>query len=91
MRSKRLVGALGLALITAVAGGAYAEQVAQAPDPIAARKDNRKAALGEMRATKAILDKGGPAADVQKHAAKLKELQEAYVKLFPAGSDKGET
>jgi cytochrome c556 len=91
MRSRTLVAALGLALVTAVAGGAYAEQLAQAPDPIKSRKDNRKAAGAEMRAIKAIIDKGGPAAEAQPHVAKLKEAQKAHITFYPAGSDKGET
>ena len=91
MRSKRLVAALGLALVTAVAGGAYAEQLAQAPDPIKARKDNRKAAGAEMRAIKGIVDKGGPASEAQAHVAKLKEAQKNHLNFYPAGSDKGET
>lgn len=93
MRKKFLIGALGLALAGALAGGgvAYAEQLAQAGDPIAARKENRKQSGAAMRAIKAVIDKGGPVAEAQPHAAKLKELGVAHGKLYPAGSDKGET
>ena len=93
MNKKFLIAAVGLALSAAVVGGgvAYAEQLAQATDPIAARKDNRKQAAASMRAIKAIIDKGGPVAEAQPEAAKLKQLGLAFVSLFPAGSDKGET
>jgi len=93
MNSKALIGALGIAIGAALVGGgvAYAQQIAQATDPIAARKDNRKQAGAEMRAIKAIIDKGGPASEAQPHAAKLKQLTLAHGTLYPAGSDKGET
>jgi cytochrome c556 len=44
-----------------------------------------------MRAIKAIVDAKGDVKEIGKHAAKLKELELAFDKLFPAGSDKGET
>jgi cytochrome c556 len=93
MRKKLIIGALGVALAGALVGGgvAYAEQIAQAGDPIATRKENRKQAGAAMRAIKAVLDKGGPVAEAQPQAAKLKELGLAFGKLFPPGSDKGET
>ena len=93
MRKTFLIGAVSLALVGAVVGGSvtYAQQIAQATDPIAARKENRKQAGAAMRAIKAVIDKGGPAAEAQPHAAKLKELGVAHGALYPAGSDKGET
>ena len=93
MRKSILIGALGLGVAMAVAGGAvaYAEQLAQATDPITARKDNRKAAGAQMRAIKAVIDKGGPVAEIQPMVAKLKESQAVHLTLYPAGSDKGET
>ena len=93
MNSKALIGALGIAIGAALVGGgvAYAQQVAQATDPLAARKDNRKQAGAQMRAIKAVIDKGGPASEAAPMVAKLKELGAAHVALYPAGSDKGET
>lgn len=88
MRKGLIVGAVGLALAGALVGGIA---FAQATDPIAARKDNRKQAGGAMKAIKGIIDAKGPAAGVVPHAAKLKELELAHVKMYPAGSDKGDT
>lgn len=94
MRKKLMVAALGAVLSGVFVAGAtvaYADQVAQATDPIAARKDNRKAAGAQMRAVKGVIDKPGAASEVTPMAAKLKELSLAHVKLYPRGSDKGET
>ena len=44
-----------------------------------------------MRAIKGVIDAKGPTAPAVEQAAKLKTLEAAFVKLFPAGSDKGET
>ena len=88
MRKGLIVGAVGLALAGALVGGIA---FAQATDPIAARKDNRKQAGAAMKAIKGIIDAKGPASGVVPHAAKLKELGVAHVKLYPAGSDKGDT
>jgi cytochrome c556 len=60
-------------------------------DIIKQRQDNRKATAAEMRAIKGIIDAKGDAKAAVPHAAKLKELELAFVKMFPAGSDKGET
>lgn len=93
MQKKRLIGALALGLAVALAGGgvAYAEQIAQATDQIAARKDNRKQAGAAMRAIKAVIDKGGPASEAQPHVAKLKELGVAHGGMYPKGTETGET
>ena len=93
MRKSILIGALGLGVAVAMASGAvaYAEQIAQATDPITARKDNRKAAGAQMRAIKAVIDKGGPVAEIQPMVARLKEVQMTHLTFYPAGSDKGET
>lgn len=87
MRKGLIVGAIGLALSGALVGTV----LAQATDPIAARKDNRKQAGAAMKAIKGIIDAKGPTAGAVAHAAKLKELEVAHVKLYPKGSDKGET
>ncbi|MBL8674981.1 MAG: cytochrome c [Rhodospirillales bacterium] len=88
MRKGLIVGAIGLALAGALVGGVA---IAQATDPIAARKDNRKQAGGQMKAIKGAIDAKGPASAVVPAAAKLKELSAAHAGLYPAGSDKGET
>jgi cytochrome c556 len=60
-------------------------------DVIAQRKQNRKDAAAAMRTIKGIVDAKGPTAGAVEQAAKLKTLEIAFVKMFPAGSDKGET
>jgi len=83
-----------MAVIGAIAAGALVSGAtiafAQA-DVIKARQDNRKATGPEMRAIKAVIDAKGDLKEIVPHAAKLKELELAFDKLFPAGSDKGET
>jgi cytochrome c556 len=44
-----------------------------------------------MRVIKGIIDAKGPTAGAVEQAAKLKTLEPAFDKMFPAGSDKGET
>ena len=85
---------LVVAVIGALAAGAMVSGVtiawAQA-DVIKARQDDRKQAAAAMRAIKGIIDAKGPTAGAVEQAAKMKQLQVAFDKLFPAGSDKGET
>jgi cytochrome c556 len=85
---------LVVAVISALAAGAMVSGVtiawAQA-DVIKDRQENRKQAAAAMRAIKGIIDAKGPTAGAVEQAAKLKTLQVAFDKLFPAGSDKGET
>jgi len=87
---KTLVAAIAgtLAAGALVAGATVA--LAQA-DVIKQRQDNRKAAAAAMREIKGIIDAKGDAKAAVAQAAKLKELETAFVKLFPAGSDKGDT
>jgi cytochrome c556 len=87
MRKGLIVGAIGLALSGVLVGTV----LAQATDPIAARKDNRKQAGAAMKAIKGIIDAKGPTSGAVAHAAKVKELAVAHVKLYPKGSDKGDT
>jgi cytochrome c556 len=85
---------LVLALIGAMAAGAMVGGATLAlaqGDVIKQRKDNRQAVRQAMGAIKGVIDAKGPTAGAVPHAAKLKELEMAFVKLFPAGSDKGET
>ena len=85
---------LVVAVIGALAAGAMVSGVtiawAQA-DVIKERQENRKQAGAAMRAVKGIVDAKGPTAGAVEQAAKLKQLQLAFDKMFPAGSDKGET
>jgi cytochrome c556 len=90
MRNKTVV----MALIGALAAGALVSGATVAfaqADVIKARQDNRKATGPEMRAIKTVIDAKGDLKEIGPHAAKLKELELAFDKLFPAGSDQGET
>ncbi|MBS0548302.1 MAG: cytochrome c [Proteobacteria bacterium] len=83
-----------MAMIGALAAGAVVSATTVAfaqADVIKQRQDNRKAAGAEMRAIKGVIDSKGDAKAIVAHAAKLKELEAAFDKMFPAGSDKGET
>ncbi|WP_395708258.1 c-type cytochrome [Reyranella sp.] len=84
-----VVAAISALAAGAMAGGATVA-FAQA-DVIKQRQDNRKAAGAAMRAIKGIIDAKGDTKGAVEQAAKLKELELAFVKMFPAGSDKGET
>jgi len=44
-----------------------------------------------MRSIKGVIDAKGDVKTVVASAAKLKQLENAFEKMFPAGSDKGET
>lgn len=80
---------IGLIAVGAMTGGAI---VASAQDDvIKQREDNRKQAAAAMRAVKGVMDSKGDAKVVVEQAAKLKELQTAFEKMFPPGSDKGKT
>jgi cytochrome c556 len=81
-----MIGALAAG---AMVGGATIA-LAQA-DVIKERQENRKQTAATMRAIKGIIDAKGPTSGAVEQAAKLKTLQVAFDKLFPAGSDKGET
>ena len=85
---------LVVAVIGALAAGAMVSGVtiawAQA-DVIKERQENRKQVAAAMRAVKGIIDAKGPTAGAVEQAAKMKQLEVAFEKLFPAGSDKGET
>jgi cytochrome c556 len=87
---KSLVVAMVGALVggAMVAGGTIAW--AQA-DVIKDRQENRKQAAGAMRAIKAIVDAKGATSGAVEQAAKLKTLQVAFDKMFPSGSDKGDS
>lgn len=90
MRLRNIVAALAGAVAAGalVAGATVA--LAQA-DVIKQRQDNRKQAAAAMREIKGIIDAKGDAKAAVPLAAKLKTLELAFDKMFPAGSDKGET
>ncbi len=89
MRKTLVVAMVGALAAVAMVGGAT---IALAQDDvIKARQDDRKQAAAAMRAIKGIIDAKGPTAGAVEQAAKLKTLEPAFEKMFPAGSDKGET
>ena len=90
MKQRTLVVALIGALAAGSIVGGTTIALAQA-DVIKQRQDNRKETAATMRSIKGVIDAKGDVKAVVTSAAKLKELEAAFVKLFPAGSDKGET
>jgi len=60
-------------------------------DVIKQRQDNRKETAATMRSIKGVIDAKGDVKAVVASAAKLKQLENAFDKMFPPGSDKGET
>jgi cytochrome c556 len=89
MKKSLVVAVIGALAAGTMVGGATIA-LAQA-DPIKERQENRKQAGAAMRAIKGVIDAKGNAKDAVEQAAKLKTLEVALVKLFPAGSDKGDT
>jgi cytochrome c556 len=89
MRKTLVVAVIGALAAGAMVGGATIAW-AQA-DVIKERQENRKQTAAAMRAVKGIVDAKGPTAGAVEQAAKIKQLQVAFDKMFPAGSDKGET
>lgn len=86
MRKTLVVAIAGALAAGAMVGGATIA-LAQA-DVVKERQENRKQAAAAMRAIKGVVDAKGPTAGAVEQAAKLKTLEVAFVKLFPAGSDK---
>jgi cytochrome c556 len=89
MRKTLVVAIAGALAAGAMVGGATIT-LAQA-DVVKERQENRKQAGAAMRAIKGIIDAKGPTTGAVEQAAKLKTLEAAFDKLFPAGSDKGDT
>jgi len=87
MKKQTLVGAVIGVLAAGMMVGGATIALAQA-DVVKERQENRKATAGQMRAIKGVIDSKGDMKVVVAGAAKLKELEAAFVKLFPAGSDK---
>lgn len=90
MRKNALVAAVVGALAAGALVGGTTIALAQA-DVIKQRQENRKATGPLMREIKATIDAKGDAKKIVEDAAKLKGLEEAFDKMFPAGSDKGDT
>ena len=84
-----LVAVMGALVAGAMVGGATVA-LAQA-DVIKQRQDNRKETAATMRSIKGVIDAKGDVKAVVASAAKLKQLENAFDKMFPPGSDKGET
>jgi cytochrome c556 len=89
MRKTLVVAIAGALAAGAMVGGATIA-LAQA-DVVKERQENRKQAGAAMRAIKGIIDAKGPTTGAVEQAAKLKTLEVAFDKMFPAGSDKGDT
>jgi cytochrome c556 len=60
-------------------------------DPIKERRANRKEVGDLAKQIKAVVEANGPAASVVEPARKIVALQASFEKLFPPGSDKGDT
>ncbi len=86
MRKTLVVAIAGALAAGAMVGGATFA-LAQA-DVVKERQENRKQTAAAMRAIKGVIDAKGPTASAVEQAAKLKTLEAAFVKMFPAGSDK---
>ena len=89
MRKTLVLAVIGALAAGTMVGGATIA-FAQA-DVIKERQENRKQTAAAMRAIKGIIDAKGPTTGAVEQAGKLKTLEAALVKQFPAGSDKGET
>jgi cytochrome c556 len=90
MNKRTLTAAIIGALAAGAVVGGTTIALAQA-DVIKQRQENRKETAATMRSIKGVIDAKGDAKTVVASAAKLKELEIAFDKLFPAGSDKGDT
>jgi len=86
MRKTLVVAIAGVLAAGAMVGGATIA-LAQA-DVVKERQENRKQTAAAMRAIKGVIDAKGPTTEAVAQAAKLKTLEAAFVKMFPAGSDK---
>jgi cytochrome c556 len=89
MRKSLVVAVMGSLAAGAIVG--FATIAWAQADVIKERQENRKQAAAAMRAIKGIVDAKGPTSGAVEQAAKLKALEPAFDKLFPAGSDKGDT
>jgi cytochrome c556 len=87
MKKQTLMAAVIGALAAGALVGGTTIALAQA-DIVKQRQDNRKEAAATMRSIKGVIDAKGDVKPVAASAAKLKQLEAAFDKMFPAGSDK---
>ena len=78
---------LGAIAVATAIGFATIATLVQAADPITQRRDDMKANGAAMKAINETLEKGGAAADIAPHAAKIHQVSMEIGTLFPAGSD----
>jgi cytochrome c556 len=90
MKKQTLMVAVMGALVAGAMVGATTIALAQA-DVIKQRQENRKELAATMRSVKGVIDAKGDVKTVVASAAKMKTLENAFEKMFPPGSDKGET
>src|SRR5262249_48170495 len=90
MRKKTVIAAVIGALAAGAMVGGATIALAQ-DDVIKQRQENRKQIAATMRAIKGVIDAKGDVKTIVPQAAKAKELEMAFEKMFPAGSDKGDT
>ncbi len=81
-----MVAVIGALVAGSIVGGATIA-LAQA-DVVKQRQDNRKEMAATMRSIKGVIDAKGDVKTVVASAAKLKQLEVAFEKMFPPGSDK---
>ena len=60
-------------------------------DPIKDRRENRKEVGDLAKQIKAVVDASGPAASIVEPVKKIVALEADFEKLFPPGSDQGDT
>jgi len=78
---------LGAIAVATAIGFATIATLVQAADPIMQRRDDMKANGAAMKAINETLEKGGAAADLAPHAAKINQVAMEIGTLFPAGTD----
>jgi cytochrome c556 len=81
-----MVAVIGALAVGSLVGGTTIA-LAQA-DIVKQRQENRKETAATMRSIKGVIDAKGDVKTVVASAAKLKQLELAFEKMFPAGSDK---
>src|SRR5258708_11770756 len=90
MRKKTLIAAVIGALAAGAMVGGTTIALAQ-DDVIKQRQENRKETAATMRAIKGVIDAKSDVKAIVPQAAKLKTLELAFDKMFPAGSAQGGT
>lgn len=79
---------LGAIAVATAIGFATIATLVQAADPITQRREDMKSNGAAMKAINETLEKGGAAADLAPHAAKINQVALEIGTLFPAGTDK---